>query len=1142
MQSSIEVNVTIQLESFGNQVTRGRPIGPWSVQAVGANPTEVLRKLQRKLTKQLPKSPPTTFFEGSLPPEFENWSIEVELPPQERGLAWQDPIRMQLDCFRWQLPSGHIVVRIPAVGCNLFGKLNELDEVEIQTQATVSLIRLAEDQNLLQLRQAYQDRSYDFQCIRVRVPLSEEQEKQAKQKSVRGKTATLRSTASDLTAAKLPPVFGVDDQARELADHFEGEHPQSVLLVGPSGVGKSALVHQMVHLRSNLGLGQRKVWSTSGARIVSGMSGLGMWQERCSKLIKEASATDAILHLGSLFELMEAGKIDSSPGVASMVRQAINRRRLVAIAECTPEQLAIIERDDPMLLRAFSRMELKEPPARRVKQILRESADSTGAKDLFSDGAIEELYRLHARFATYSALPATAIRLMRSMEDASQPDRIYESHDVARAFAKQTGLPRFLVDDSVQLDLDKVRSALVQNVIGQEEPVELIVNLIATLKARLVRPGKPLATLMFIGPTGVGKTEMAKTIAHLLYSDTQRMIRIDMSEYSSPWSTHKLIGKPGEGDGALTSPIREQPFSVVLLDEFEKADSNVFDLLLQLLGEGRLTDSQGRLADFRNAVVIMTSNLGVETFRESNFGFGNDDTSGWREHFHREVRKFVRPEFLGRIDRIVPFQPLPREVVRRIAQRELEKLKQRAGLKFSDSELSISPETVERLSEIGYQPNYGARPLRRAIEEHVTIPLANELSNHRQSDHKLQFHVHVRQDEIVVETEKLEAKSASIKDREAQIINTWQAVAAMARSTLTSGPMRNLENELERTVRQNELLRKKMKMSEGRARVANLKERLHYGETAIEKLKKLKRKMNSVVEEISQQQLSLMLAWYQNDEIDWEHFQEESKTARSRLRQATEDLVEGRLTSSNLVTMLVQGEPAQVEILWKAYQKIAAENRWNIDVFLAKKYDPLRDPNSSEFRKRSSERKMPALDEASRPTRRLHSPGDNPVKRCDLYRIKEHEVNAAALAGCVGFAVQVLGEGVASWLDNEAGVIHFFDPREAGAKRRIRCKVMVANGRPADFALSEDWQELVAAPDRDPLRTFFVDEGKIADATDRRISYAKGKASATYAQLMTEDHERALWLAIGYNGIPAEARLLSRSEQPGSFDPTLSTI
>ncbi len=177
--------------------------------------------------------------------------------------------------------------------------------------------------------------------------------------------------------------------------------------------------------------------------------------------------------------------------------------------------------------------------------------------------------------------------------------------------------------------------------IGQAEPAELIVNLLATLKARNDSTWTSLRIAAVHWPTGVGKTEMAKALAKLLYSDTRRMIRIDMSEYAKPWSAIKLIGRAndGVGDGALTSPIREQPFSVVLLDEFEKADPAVFDMLLQLLGEGRLTDSQGWLADFRNAVVIMTSNLGVESYKESAFGFGEIDSADWRAHFEREVQR-----------------------------------------------------------------------------------------------------------------------------------------------------------------------------------------------------------------------------------------------------------------------------------------------------------------------------------------------------------------------------------------------------------------------------------------------------------------------------------------------------------------------
>lgn len=1137
MKDIINVNVTVQMEQHGSQLFRGRPIGPWKVQAVGSTVAEVLRRLEKRLNKLLPKSLPTTFYEGTLPEAHETWTTAIRLDPLEKSSIWEEPINVELACFRWQLESGQVVVRVPAVGCTLFGKADELNDAEVAQQSRISLIRLAEDLDLFQLRRRFQERSYGFHSLSIRVPISTEKEKQEKQRSKKGKTATLRSTASDLTKSKPNPVFGLDKKAQELAEHLVGENPQSVLLVGPSGVGKSALVHQLVTLRESLGLAENKIWTTTGARIVSGMSGLGMWQERCSKMIKEANATKAIIHLGSLFELMEAGKIDSSPGVASMVRQAINRRKLVAIAECTPEQLAVIERDDPMLLRAFSRMELKEPSAIEVKDILREASKVEPEPNRFSEQAIEELYRLFTRFATYSALPATALRLMRTMGDGGKANegghlrQDYESDDVARAFARQTGLPRFLVDDSVQLDLEKVRNNLTQNVIGQEEPVDLIVNLIATLKARLVRPGKPLASLMFIGPTGVGKTEMAKAIARLLYSDTQRMIRIDMSEYSSPWSTHKLIGKPGEGDGALTSPIREQPFSVVLLDEFEKADSNVFDLLLQLLGEGRLTDSQGRLADFRNAVVIMTSNLGVETFRESKFGFGKDGDLGWRDHFQREVRKFVRPEFLGRIDRIVPFQPLPKDIVEKIAARELDLLRQRAGIKFSDASLTYSEEAVALLSELGYQPNYGARPLRRAIEENVTIPLANALSNARQNENKLRFHIETKDAKIVVRTEKLEVKTESTKDRENEVMDSWQELGSMARCTLTSGPMRNLENELERTLRQLDLLQRKLKEAVNPRRIAVRKEQIQSCEAIVERSRKLKQQLETVVAEINGQQLKLMLSWYRNAEIDWQQYRQEAKTLRSRLRQAAEDMVEGRLSEGSLATLFVVGKsPAQLEVLWRAYDQVASANRWGLDVFVAKKYDALLDPESAEYRRRVSERRDDLAASTEKPKHRLKSSGEEEEKQklCDLFLVERGAMKGEQLEGSVGFVLQLKGEGITNWLENEAGVTHFFDTQESGSKRRIRCKVTMFEGKASAIELASDWLELVASPSRDPIRTFFIQDREISDRHGERISYAKGKLSEGLARLIEREHEQALWRAIGYNGVPVEATLRGR--------------
>ncbi|MEO8270752.1 MAG: AAA family ATPase, partial [Aureliella sp.] len=760
MSESIIIHVPVQVEYFSDQFVRGRPLGPWRLQAVGKSLSEVLKQISKLLLKRLPDTLPTDLFAGGLPLAYQNWKCSVELPPPGDDASWEVPLQIELDCFRWLLGNGHCLVRVPAVSCTLFGKPPDLGNDEVAKQARVALLRQAEGKGLLAISQRFTHLSYEMHQVALALPLGGEPEQEDRKREERKKTSALRAAASDLSKAKLAEIHGLDEKVAELADHFIGDAPQSVLLVGPAGVGKTSLLYRLVQMSKSLGLAERRFWSTSGARIVSGMSGMGMWQQRCSKLIRQAHATKAILHLGSLFELLEAGKIDGQPGVASMVRQSIARGKLLAIAECTPEQLSIIEREDPMLLRAFTRMEFNELGENKIRAILRLAAQHGQAVQQvdYSDQAIEELVRLHTRFATYSALPATALQMMRTISDHAPTGTMVKADQVARTFAQQTGLPRFLIDDSIPLDLTAISEQLSTQVVGQPEPVELIVNLIATLKARLVRPGRPLASLMFIGPTGVGKTEMAKAIARLLYSDTSRMIRIDMSEYASPWSTVKLIGKLGEGDGTLTSPIREQPFSVVLLDEFEKADPAVFDLLLQLFGEGRLTDSQGRLADFRNAVVIMTSNLGAETFRGGGVGFGDGEQANWREHFEREVRRFVRPEFLGRLDRIVPFRPLSKEVVKQIAYRELEKLRQRPGLKYSDCELTFDESAIDRLCDLGYQPKYGARPLRRAIEHNVTVPLADALSSINDDD-TWSFAVAEQEGQIVVRAKKLATKT-----------------------------------------------------------------------------------------------------------------------------------------------------------------------------------------------------------------------------------------------------------------------------------------------------------------------------------------------------------------------------------------------
>lgn len=1134
MNETITIQIPVQVEEHGDQLIRARPLGPWKLQVVGANWTEVERDLTRRLSRELPGTLPSDLFAGGLPSQYESGKISVELKPQDRDARWEIPLQVELDSFRWLLPQGNCVVRIPAVNCMLFGKCEELTELEVSKFARIALHRLAENRDLLALSQRFAHRRFSHRTLSLEMPIGTQPDQIDQEKQDRKATATLRAAASDLSRVKATAIYGLDEKAAELADYFHGDSPQSVLLVGPAGVGKTSLVFHLVKLSTQLGLAGRRFWSTSGARIVSGMAGLGMWQERCSKLVRQAHATRSILHLGSLYELMEAGKVDGQPGVASMVRQSIAAGKLLAVAECTPEQLAIIEREDPMLLRAFTKLEFKELSAAKIRAVLRAAADNeqAGQQVAFSDQALEELYRLHTRFATYSALPATALRLMRTVSDSMPAGTQVTAEDVARAFAAQTGLPPFLVDDSIAIDLPMISRELSRQVVGQAEPVEIIVNLLATLKARLVRPGRPLASLMFIGPTGVGKTEMAKAIARLLYSDASRMLRIDMSEYSSPWSTAKLIGKPGEGDGTLTSPIREQPFSVVLLDEFEKADPHVFDILLQVLGEGRLTDSHGRLADFRNAVVIMTSNLGAETYRDNGVGFGEGETANWREHFERELRSFVRPEFLGRLDRIVPFRPLAKDVVRQITVRELQKLRERPGLKYSDAELQFTDQAIDRLCHLGYQPKYGARPLRRAIELNVSVPLANALSE-RSKEHSWTFEVDVADDEICVRPQRRSTKTRGDKELEAEVIDGWQQLGMMARIARTSGPLRDLENELERTRRQSKVLEARLQTAAGPSRIAALQTQLQQAQAFVEISKRIRANLATVVDKICEQHLSLMTAWHRGDPVDWAYWQDLSQSELTELRQATEDMVRRRITSRDVLTLIVSGRGgAPLETLWSAYRQLAQENKWQWKGYVLCEYDPRKDIKSAAYRKQASEHKLNADSEAGTlPELRLQAVHDETIEAAetlaDVYPHEGESFLSARRPQSCGFAVQVRGLGVESWLEGESGITHFYDSNATGSKRRQRFRILVFNEPLEQVRLPLDWQQPAAPTERDPRRTVDLSEQVIFSGEKLCVNFAQGKLAEAMVSSIRQEHEIALWQSIGFAGIPTHANLSS---------------
>ncbi|MBY0456738.1 MAG: AAA family ATPase, partial [Gemmataceae bacterium] len=297
--------------------------------------------------------------------------------------------------------------------------------------------------------------------------------------------------------------------------------------------------------------------------------------------------------------------------------------------------------------------------------------------------------------------------------------------DVLSDFAARSGLSLAFLDPKQRLDRDDVRDQLQKLVIGQTEAVEALADVVSVAKARINDPDRPLAAFLFLGPTGVGKTECAKAIARVLFRESDRLVRFDLNEYNQPGAAARLVGTFQQPEGLLTSAIRRQPFAVVLLDEIEKADPEVFDLLLQLLGEGRLTDSLGRTADFTSALVIMTSNLGVRE-AEGNLGFVPEaDRSS---AYTRAAEKFFRPEFFNRLDRVIPFRKLTRDEMGRIARRLVGEVLAREGFSQRKCVLNVAPEALERVIQAGYDPALGARAMKRAVERELTQPAAARLA------------------------------------------------------------------------------------------------------------------------------------------------------------------------------------------------------------------------------------------------------------------------------------------------------------------------------------------------------------------------------------------------------------------------------
>ena len=556
-----------------------------------------------------------------------------------------------------------------------------------------------------------------------------------------------------LTEAYPPPKSTknrpktLPDVAWELEDKVQDviqkliEQQASVIIVGNHGVGKSAVLKQVfkrLATQTRKGILDKTFWRIISQRITASAKYLGEWEENCELLVRELKQFNGILWVEDLIQLIRIGGHGAEDSVAAFLLPFLQKGMLQIVGEVTPQELDSMRRFLPGFVENFQIITIKELPESRIYSILSQLAiySTNNLKIKISEATISLIYRLLARYYPYESFPGKAVKFLGNCISNAQimQEKTINDAKVIEQFIQQTGLPELFLKDNLLLDQKDLEKYFNSNIIGQQAAIDKMISVVKIFKAGLNNPYKPIQTLIFAGPTGVGKTASAKTLANYFFGKGQQqspLIRIDMSEFQHPGMIHRFIGS-GKQVGKLVQLVREKPFSVLLLDEVEKADSSIFDALLTVLDEGRLVDAYGRVTSFRNTIIIMTTNLGASS--QKSIGFS--DHSSNETKYLSAISRFFRPEFVNRVDSIVFFDPLDKEAIQQITQKELSDLKRREGFVKRGLDLQFSNTLIEYLATMGFDIKHGARPLQRAIETTLVNPLANWLLQHPNTKNK----------------------------------------------------------------------------------------------------------------------------------------------------------------------------------------------------------------------------------------------------------------------------------------------------------------------------------------------------------------------------------------------------------------------
>lgn len=562
----------------------------------------------------------------------------------------------------------------------------------------------------------------------------------------------------DLTKAaaegKLDPVVGRETEIARVIEILGRRKKNNPMLIGEPGVGKSAIV-EGIALRIAGGsispaLAKKRLISLDIALVVAGTKYRGDFEKRLKSIIKEASSNpDIILFIDEFHTIVGAGGAQGSLDAANILKPALARGELQCIGATTMDEFAKIVEKDGALDRRFQKIVVEPTDIQQSITILENLKPNYEDfhKVTYSDEAIEACVRLTDRYITDKSLPDKAIdaldeagsMIRLNLTKDKRTGNIVDAEDIATVVSKMTGIPVNKVAESEGNRIMKMKGRLQSRIIGQDDAIEKVVRAIQRKRAGLKDPNRPIGTFLFFGPTGVGKTQLAKCLAEYLFDSQENMVRIDMSEYMEKFTVSRLVGAPPgyvgyEEGGQLSERVRRKPYCVVLLDEIEKAHPDIFNILLQVLDEGRLTDSNGRVVSFRNTIVIMTSNVGSRELDEygSGVGFatsGKSVSKNRQSVLEKAIRKSFPPEFINRVDERIFFNALTKEDIEKIIDIELKDLRSRA--EEAGYKLVVTPSAKRFIADAGFDPAFGARPLKRAVMKYVEDPVSEFIISDR---------------------------------------------------------------------------------------------------------------------------------------------------------------------------------------------------------------------------------------------------------------------------------------------------------------------------------------------------------------------------------------------------------------------------